>query len=119
MSCGAILLYCLNLPLSIKFLTENTFVVGMTPTPHALTVWTIVHILESVQTMIMEFDLPRKILPTHCHPNGIAVSAQIIPLLADLQAIHKVAGHLSHSMHLFCTFCKCQKNNIEDLNYQR
>ena len=75
MSCGAILLYCLNLPPSIRFLTENTIVVGMTPAPHAPTVWTISHILESVQSMIMEFDLPGKILPTHRHPNGIAISA--------------------------------------------
>lgn len=91
----------------------------MTPAPHAPTVWTISHVLESVQSMIMEFDLPGKILPTHRHPNGIAVSARIIPLLADLQAIRKVAGYLSHSARFFCTFCKCQKNNIEDLNYRR
>ena len=119
-SCGAILLYCLNLPLSIRFLPENTFVVGMTPAPHAPTVWTISHILDSVQSMIMEFDLPGKILPTYRHPlNGIAVAARIIPLLADLQAIRKVAGYLSHSARLFCTFCKSPSDNIEDLDYQR
>jgi len=92
----------------------------MTPAPHAPTVWTISHILDSVQRMIMEFDLPGKILPTHRHPlNGIAVAARIIPLLADLQAIRKVAGYLSHSARLFCTFCKCHKINIEDLNYRQ
>jgi hypothetical protein len=119
-SCGAILLYCLNLPLSIRFLTENTFVVGMTPAPHTPTVWTISHILDSVQSMIMEFDLPGKILPTYRYPlNGVAVAARIIPLLADLQAIRKVAGYVSHSARLFCSFCKCPKDNIEDLVYQR
>jgi hypothetical protein len=119
-SCGAILLYCLNLPLSIRFLPENTFVVGMTPAPHTPTVWTISHILDSVQSMIMEFDLPGKILPTYRHPlNGITVAARIIPLLADLQAIRKAAGYVSHSARLFCSFCKCLKVNIEDLDYQR
>ena len=119
-SCGAILLYCLNLPLSIRFLPENTFVIGMTPAPHSPTVWTISHILDSVQSMIMEFDLPGKILPTCRHPlNGIAVAAQIIPLLADLQAICKVAGYVLHSGRLFCSFCKYPSDNVEDLDYRR
>ena len=100
-SCGAIVLYCLNLPLSIRFLPENTFVVGMMPAPHTPTVWTISNILDSVQSMIMEFDLPGKILPTYRHPlNGITVAARIIPLLADLQAIRKVAGYL-HILRVF------------------
>ena len=56
-SCGVILLYYLNLPLSIRFLPENTFVVVITPVLHAPTVWTNFHILDSIQSMIMEFDL--------------------------------------------------------------
>jgi len=60
-SCGAIILYCLNLPLSIRFLPENTFIIGMTPAPHAPTVWTISHILDSVQSIVMELDLPGNI----------------------------------------------------------
>ena len=68
----------------------------------------------------MEFDLPGKILPTHRHPlNGKPVAARIILLLADLQAVRKVAGYLSHSARLFCTFCKCHKINIENLNYRQ
>jgi len=68
----------------------------------------------------MEFDLPGKILPTHQHPlDGDVVAARIIPLLADLQAIRKVSGHLSHVAGPFCTFCKCHKHGIEDLNFHR
>lgn len=115
-SCGAIILYCLNLPLSIRFLSENTFIVGMTPAPHAPNVWTISHVLHCVQRMIIEFDLPGKVLPTHQHPGGTTVAARLIPLIADLQAIRKVAGFLSHGAGLFCSFCKCRKNDVENLD---
>jgi len=68
----------------------------------------------------MEFDLPGKILPTHRHPlDGDVVAARIIPLLADLQAIRKVAGYLSHAAGPFCTVCKCHKHGIEDLDFHR
>ncbi|KAF9488002.1 hypothetical protein BDN71DRAFT_1485180 [Pleurotus eryngii] len=76
-SCGAIVLYCLNLPLEIQFLPENVFVLGMMPAPSSLTIWTISHILSS--------------------------------------AIRKVAGFASHAASYFCSFCKCLKENIEDL----
>ncbi|KAF8221547.1 hypothetical protein L208DRAFT_1032324, partial [Tricholoma matsutake] len=32
--CGAILLYCLNLPFHLQYQFENTFIVGLTPPPH-------------------------------------------------------------------------------------
>jgi hypothetical protein len=116
-SCGAIVLYCLNLPISIRFLCENTFTIGMTPSPHAPTIWTIPHVLEPIKKMILDLDLPGKVLPTDHNLQGTAVAAQLIPLLADLQAIHKVSGFVSHAAGLFCSFCKCHHNDIEDLDY--
>ncbi|KAJ4463536.1 hypothetical protein C8R41DRAFT_719099, partial [Lentinula lateritia] len=35
----------------------------------------------------------------------------------DLQAIRKVAGFLSHAADLFCSFCNCHRDDIEDLDY--
>lgn len=89
----------------------------MIPAPHAPDVWTISHVLEVVKRTIMEFDLPGQVLATHQHPGGTAVAARIIPLLADLQAIRKVAGFLSHAATAFCSFCKCPHTEIEDLDY--
>lgn len=116
-SCGAIILYCLNLPPEIRFLPENVFIVGMMPAPHSPTIWTISHILVSFQRAIAEFDLPGKIIATHSHPGGITIALRLIPLIADLQAIRKVAGFLSHAAGLFCSFCNCHKDDIEDLDY--
>ena len=67
--------------------------------------------------MILDLDLPGKVLPTDRNPQGTAVAAQLIPLLADLQAIWKVSGFVSYAAGLFCSFCKCHHNDIEDLNY--
>lgn len=117
-SCGAIVLYCLSLSLEIRFLPENVYILGIMPGPHAPDTWTISHVLETVQTTILEFDLPGKLLPTYSYPNGASVAARIIPLIADLQAIKKVAGYLSHSAHQFCTFCKLAHADIEDLNHR-
>ncbi|KAG9226079.1 hypothetical protein CCMSSC00406_0004990 [Pleurotus cornucopiae] len=114
-SCGAIVLYCLSLPLAVRFLPENTFIIGMMPGPGMPNVQTISHILISVQKAIGEFDLPGKLLPTFRFPNHTTVAARIIPLIADLQAIRKVAGYASHAANLFCSFCKCVKDDVEDL----
>ena len=74
-SCGAIILYCLNLPISIRFLHKNTFTIGMTPFPHAPTIWTIPHVLEPIKKMILDLDLPGKVLPTDRSLQGTAVAA--------------------------------------------
>ncbi|KAF9016539.1 hypothetical protein BDZ89DRAFT_1216320 [Hymenopellis radicata] len=116
-SCGAIILYCLNLPLEIRFLPENTFIVGMIPGPHEPDVWTISHILESLKNAIIAFDLPGKVLPTYYFPNGVDVASRIIPLIADLLASRKTAGYLSHSANAFCSFCELLISDIENLNY--
>jgi hypothetical protein len=108
-SCGAIILYCLNLPISIRFLHANTLTVGMTPSPH---------VLEPIKKMILDLDLPGKVLPTYHNPQGTAVAVRLIPLLADLQAICKVSGFVSHAAGLFCSFCKCHHDDIENLDYQ-
>ena len=89
----------------------------MTPSPHAPTIWTIPHVLEPIRKMILDLDLPRKVLPTDHNPQGTAVAAWLIPLLADLQAIHKVSGFVSHAAGLFCSFCKCHHDDIENLDH--
>ncbi|KAJ4467044.1 hypothetical protein J3R30DRAFT_3663340 [Lentinula aciculospora] len=91
-SCRAIVLYCLNLPLDIRFLPENIFVVGMIPAPHGPTLWTIHHILDHYCDSIMEFDLPGKIMQTSVNPDGTRISARVFPNIADLLASKKFTG---------------------------
>jgi hypothetical protein len=116
-SCGALVLYCLNLPLEIRFLPENVFLLGMMPSPEGATVWTIVHFLDTVRKIIMEFNLPGQWMNTNSNPQGIMVAARILALIADLQASKKISGFGSITANYFCTYCLCHKKNIEDLNY--
>ncbi|KAK7013212.1 hypothetical protein R3P38DRAFT_2546354, partial [Favolaschia claudopus] len=59
-SCGAIVLYCLSLPIEVRFLLENIFILGMIPGPGMPDVWTISHILLSFAKMVNEFASPGK-----------------------------------------------------------
>ncbi|KAJ4487060.1 hypothetical protein C8J55DRAFT_594498 [Lentinula edodes] len=116
-SCGAIVLYCLNLPLEIRFRPENIFVVGMMPGPHGPTVGTIHHILHHYCNSIMEFDLPGKSMPTSSYPEGARVSARVYPNIADLLGSKKFTGFGSPSATYFCTWCTLSKEQVESLDY--
>lgn len=48
MSCGAIMLFCLNLPYELQHLVENTFFAGITPPPKEPTVTTITAISDPI-----------------------------------------------------------------------
>ncbi|KAJ7122646.1 hypothetical protein C8R43DRAFT_1148250, partial [Mycena crocata] len=52
------------------------------------------------------------------HPEGVLVQNRVVPLIADLGAIRKIAGSLSHSAIQNCTFCLLPAEDIENLNYQ-
>lgn len=116
-SCGAIILYCLNLPIEVWFLLENIFIVGMIPGIGIPDVWTISHVLDSFVKAMNKFRAPGKRLPTHRHPESVPVQSRVLPLLADLGAIRKVAGFMAHNAILFCSFCLVIIDNIDDLNY--
>ncbi|THU85981.1 hypothetical protein K435DRAFT_822265 [Dendrothele bispora CBS 962.96] len=93
-SCGAILLCCMNLPPDIRYLPENTFFVGVTPGPSAPDFVTISHIMQPV------VDVMGKIIPTHRHPEGRHIRTGLLPLIGDLQAIWKISGFLGHTQAL-------------------
>ena len=57
-SCGAIVLYCLNLPPHLRYLPENTFIVGLTPPPHAPDMITISHIIEPLIDSVLKYATP-------------------------------------------------------------
>ncbi|KAJ7183718.1 hypothetical protein C8R46DRAFT_984939 [Mycena filopes] len=57
-------------------------------------------------------------MSTHRHPEGILTQSRILPLLADLGAIRKIAGFLSHSATMFCSFCLLKLKDIERLDHE-
>jgi hypothetical protein len=118
-SCGAILLYCLNLPFHVRYRFENTLIVGLTPPPHLPDPITISHLLEPVINSVAKYGAaPGQNVPTSRHPDGISVKAKIAPVIADLEGSRKATGFLGHGATMFCSFCLCTSDQLEDLNIQ-
>lgn len=115
-SCGAIVLYCLNLPPHLRYRPENVFIAGMTPPPHSPSFVTIAHILDPIFESILRYNAPGKHVPVYGHQAPQVVTVRAIPLIADLQASRKVSGYVSHSAHLFCSFCLCHSGDVESLD---
>jgi hypothetical protein len=57
-------------------------------------------------------------VPTSRHPDGISVKAKIAPVIADLEGSRKATGFLGHGATMFCSFCLCTSDQLEDLNIQ-
>jgi len=63
-SCGTVILYCLNLPLEIRFLPENIFIFGIIPGPGMADVWAISRVLRAFVVMMNEWNTGNLCPPT-------------------------------------------------------
>lgn len=116
-SCGAIVLYCLNLPPHLRYRPENTFIVGLTPSPRAPNATTICHLLDPFIASIAKYSLPQgQQVATFYQTNGTSVQVKVAPLVSDLEASRKVSGFLDHAAIMFCSFCLCTHDEIEHLD---
>ncbi|POV96510.1 hypothetical protein PSTT_15600 [Puccinia striiformis] len=107
---GAITLVCLNLPPAERYLEQNIFLFGITPGQPPAD-----HIFNVLQPLVAEFlDFYNGVHfeQTSCFPTGRTIHAIMLPLIADLPALRKVAGFASHSATLFCSFCKLPRSKI-------
>ena len=116
-SCGAIMLVCMNLPPEHRFRLGNMFFAGMTPPPYSPNVTAINELTEPIICQLLTF-WPGKVIPTFQHPNGVLVGVAILPVLADLPALRKLCGYLSFSATYFCTWCRCRQSDLERLDLE-
>ncbi|KAF9037878.1 hypothetical protein BDZ89DRAFT_982584, partial [Hymenopellis radicata] len=116
-SCGAIVLYCMNLPLEVRFAPENVFIAGMTPIPKVPNAVTLSHIMHFIVKMIAMFGPDGPDIPTYSYPNGTHVETRIVPTFGDLPAIRKLTGFLEHSANYFCWFCLCTLAEKDRLDF--
>ncbi|KAH8804155.1 hypothetical protein DL96DRAFT_1474600, partial [Flagelloscypha sp. PMI_526] len=93
LSCGVIVLHCLNLPYHIRLRLENIFVAGMMPPPNSPDVHTISHILEVLVADLSSFCGKSRLIPSAHFPEGVEVEIQVWPFVSDLQAACKCGGH--------------------------
>ncbi|KIJ90700.1 hypothetical protein K443DRAFT_15008 [Laccaria amethystina LaAM-08-1] len=59
--------------------------------------------------------LQLKIFP---HFDILQVLGKVALLISDVEASHKAGGFMAHAATLFCSFCLCTADQIEDLNLQ-
>ncbi|KNZ55533.1 hypothetical protein VP01_2655g5 [Puccinia sorghi] len=52
-------------------------------------------------------------------PNGRKISIHLGVLIGDIVATHKTAGFASHSARFFCSWCKCEKDNLSTMHIGR
>ncbi len=92
---------CLNLPISLRYVRENIYLVGIIPGPNEPSREQINHFIAPVVDDFVEFWDPGYYLDsTPRYPDGRSVQGAIVPLLSDLRALRQVAGLSSHSSTL-------------------
>jgi hypothetical protein len=114
-SCGAIMLICLNLPYELQHLVENTFFAGITPPPKEPSVTTITAVSDPIVDRLQAL-FHGKIIRTRRHPEGIVKRVAVLPVIADLMAIRKVLGFAGVKAHNFCSFCDLSHAEMDCLD---
>ncbi|EKM75724.1 hypothetical protein AGABI1DRAFT_102734 [Agaricus bisporus var. burnettii JB137-S8] len=114
-SCGAIIMFCLNLPYHCRHRPEYTFFAGITPPPHEPTVTTISSLLDPIVGELQELYVG-KVIRSYRYPDGRLTKVAILPVIADLLAVRKALGYTSVTSHHFCSFCTLQYSEVERLD---
>ncbi|KAJ3527052.1 hypothetical protein NMY22_g9923 [Coprinellus aureogranulatus] len=79
-SCGAIMMFCLNLPYELQHLPENTYFVGLTPPPKEPSVTTITALVDPIIKKLAGL-YHGKTFRTYRHPLGIAKQIAVLQSL--------------------------------------
>ncbi len=114
-SCGAIIMFCLNLPYELQHLPENTFFAGITPPPKEPSVTTMTALADPVVDQL-DALYAGKILRTYHHPEGVSRRVGVLPAIGDLLAIRKALGFVGVASHNFCSFCDLHLGDIDTLD---
>ncbi len=114
-SCGAIMMFCLNLPYECQGLAKYTFFAGITPPPHEPTMITMTHLANPIVDQL-EAMWVGKHIRTRRHPAGTPIRVGVLCGIGDLLAIRKAMGFAGVSSNHFCSFCTLQLHDIEVLD---
>lgn len=112
-----IVLVCLTLPISIRYLPENLFLAGIAPGPNEPSLEQSNHILSPVVTQLQSlWDEGIYLNQTPSHPNGRRIRAALLILIADLPALRGSLGFAHHTATHFCSFCFLTIQEVNNLN---
>ncbi|MBW0525916.1 hypothetical protein O181_065631 [Austropuccinia psidii MF-1] len=117
-SIGPIMLICLNLPQSERFKPENVYVSGIIPGPNEPTALQLNYLLKPLIKELKELWQGYHCSPNSTGPSGSFICVAILTAIADLVAMGKLTGFISHSGNHFCSFCTIHKAQIEEIGPQ-
>ncbi|WAQ90201.1 hypothetical protein PtA15_12A187 [Puccinia triticina] len=112
-----VVLVCLTLPYSLRFLPEIVFLVGIAPGPKepslTQTNWIFNPLVQQLKSL---WTNGLFLSSTPLHPKGRQIFAALLPVFADLPALRRAIGFAGHaSAEFMCSFCDILKENIRNL----
>ncbi|PLW34522.1 hypothetical protein PCANC_19240 [Puccinia coronata f. sp. avenae] len=88
------ILVCLSLPVGLRYLPENVFLLKLLWNPG-------VYLSQTCQ-----------------HPEGRLIRAALLPFFADLPALRRSLGFAGHNAKRMCSYCLIDKKDIKNFNKQ-
>ncbi|MBW0495571.1 hypothetical protein O181_035286 [Austropuccinia psidii MF-1] len=117
-SIGPIMLICLILPPSERLKPENVYVAGIIPGPKEPASLQLNYLSMPLNKKLKELWKGYHFSPTSTGPPGTFTCVSIHTSIADLVAMRKLTGFISHSGNHFCNFCTIHKDQIEEIGPQ-
>lgn len=108
---------CLNLPIHLRYRLENVYLVGIIPGPREPSLHEINHLLRPlVNELLQLWKVGYFLTRTSTRAAGRLVRVALIPLICDLPAARKTGGFMGHRAHIFCSFCRLPRADINNVN---
>ncbi|MBW0468667.1 hypothetical protein O181_008382 [Austropuccinia psidii MF-1] len=117
-SIGPIMLICLNLPPSERLKPENVYDARTILGPKEPTALQLNYLLMPLIKELKELWQGYHLSPTSTGPSGSFIHVAILTAIADVVAMCKLTGFISHPGIHFCNFCTIQKAQIEEIGPQ-
>jgi len=119
-SVGAIYMVCMNLPVHLRYRTENVYLVGVIPGPHEPSIHQVNHYLRPlIDELLLFWHTGIYFSQTADYLCGRLARAVVIPLICDLPALRKIAGfaHFSSSEGT-CSHCSLSKDEFDNFDVE-
>ncbi|MBW0471800.1 hypothetical protein O181_011515 [Austropuccinia psidii MF-1] len=117
-SIGPIMLIFLNLPPSETLNPQNVYVAGTIPGPKEPTALQLNYLLIPLIKELKELWQGYHFSPTSTGPSGSFIRFAILTAIADVVAMRKLTGFISHSGNQFCNVCTIHKAQLEEIGPQ-
>ncbi len=108
---------CLNLPLEVRFKSENMFLAGIIPGPKEPSMDEINNFLQPLVGDLLEsYETRVYYTCTWKYPNGRKMRSALALIICDLPAARQVFGFTGPQLTNFCSYCKLQLKDINNLD---